>query len=105
MSKDKYIWKLRKRKWNIPYFDNPDELDYFNFPFCRRKSGYRRLLRIQSRLKEYFQEYKIKLYASDKLKERDPYEDRFAQAWLERKSWKRNSSRKHQWRREVELPF
>ena len=98
MSKTKgYIWKLTTRRWHFKFTD-PDELDYFNLPFCRRKSGYRSLLRARARLNEYKNEYKIKSRSEDWIKERDPYEDKFVQVWSERKSWKRNSSRRHQWK-------
>lgn len=97
MSKNNYIWKLVRRRWYF-IFDNLEELDYFNIPFCRRKSGYKNLLRARAKVKEYEKDYKIKFRSSKWIKERDPYEDSFAQAWLERKNWKRNSSRKHQWK-------
>ena len=97
MSKG-YIWKLTKRRINRIWFDDPDELDYFNIPFCRGKSGYRNLLRTRAKLKEYKNEYKIKFRSMDWIRERDPYEDRFVQVWSERKCWKRNSKRKRQFK-------
>ena len=92
-----YIWKLvrRKRLWS----SDLNELDYFNFPCCREKSGYRNLLQIKEKINDYRKDYKLKLYHSNWLWERNPYNDTLAQAWLERKSWKRNSKRKHQWKR------
>ncbi len=98
MSKDRYIYKLTKSHRNWFCFPVSEELEYFNFPIIRRKSRHRAYLRIQAALTYDWGDFKLKNYTNKSVSLRDPYEDTRSSAWGERKSWKRNSVRKKQYK-------
>lgn len=105
MRKDKVKWLYIESPrrlhctWHCPYtyeeeYDSYlNEEDSWNFPFIRRKNGYKKLQQFNVTCKEFG----VKGYSSKKVEELNPYNDDRAMAWNERKSWKRNSKRKHQW--------
>ena len=88
MNKDKIKW-LYQITYNSYY-----DMEFCNIPCIRRKSNYRQCLRFNDICKEF----KVKGISPKKLNELNPYNDDQAMAWNERKNWKRNSKRKHQWK-------
>ena len=91
MNKDKIKWLYQTE------YDEFFDMDFYNIPCIRRKSNYRQSLR----LNEICKEFNIKGISSKKVRELDPYMDDQAMAWGERKNWKRNSKRKHQWKAKI----
>lgn len=106
MNKDKIKWLYRLDKvryhssWRLSfqsekdYYKRIDEEEYWNFPCIRRKSGFKRLLKQNDICKEFG----VKGYPIKDTEYLDPYQDENVKSWSERKSWKRNSKRKHQWK-------
>lgn len=73
--------------------------NYNFFPCIRRLSNHRLYVRIKDIVDDYIKEgYKLSPISFDEIRQRDNYEDKNVNAWNERKSWKRNSKRKHQWK-------
>lgn len=106
MNKDKIKWLYNQDKnryhytfWGRWKSDEErekqlEETGFWNFPCIRRKSGFKRLLKHNDTCKEFG----IKGCPIEDTDYLDPYQDERAMAWNERKSWKRNSKRKHQWK-------
>lgn len=65
-----------------------------NMPFYRRKSNYKKLMKFNVTCKEFG----IKGISKETLQRYDSWEDDPVSSYGERKSWKRNSKRKHQWK-------
>lgn len=111
-GKDKYIWKKVSRRyssWGIYSYImrmayesiDLDEEDYFNFHACfRRKRNWKSYLTNYSKSKDAEREYGIDLKLRyQKFIETNSWVcEECAMAYRERKSWKRNSKRKHQWK-------
>ena len=97
MSKNKYIWELSEKHWSYFYSHVSYGADYYNIPTFRSKSGYRNYLRTQATIEDY-SDYRLKKYSKESMSLRDDYEDTAVAAYSERKSWKRNSKRRHQWK-------
>lgn len=104
-GKDKYIWKKipRRYSWSGCIFDGEtlDDLDFYNFPaWFRAKRNWKSYLKNYFTCKELEKEYQVNFkLRKQKFIETDSwvYETK-ASAWTERKSWKRNSKRKHQFK-------
>lgn len=73
---------------------------YSNFNAFRKPKGYHSYLRQKQICKEYWEDgYRVKQkFDSDFLAQRDPHSDIYISAWYEKKCWKRNSRRKHQYK-------
>jgi hypothetical protein len=97
MSKNKYIWELCEKHWSYFYDHISRGIGYYNMPVVRSKSGYRNYLRTQATIEDY-SDYRLKKYSKESMSLRDDYEDTAVAAYSERKSWKRNSKRRHQWK-------
>jgi hypothetical protein len=103
-NKIKWLYRLDKVRyhsfWRLSfqsekdYYERIDEEEYWNFPCIRRKSGFKRLLKQNDVCKEFG----VKGYPIKDTEYLDPYQDENVKSWSERKSWKRNSKRKHQWK-------
>ena len=101
INKIKWLYRKDKNRYHCfyPYWweevdEELDEEDYWNLNYFRRKSGYRNILRINDICKEFG----VKGYTSEKTCVLNPWEDYPVQSRKEKKSWKRNSKRKHQWK-------
>lgn len=110
-GKDKYIWKKVARRdasWSVDhclmraafYEKHLDEQGYFNFnAYFRGKRNWKSYLSNYCSAKYAEKQYQVNLKLSkQKFIETDcwNYEQK-ASAWKERKSWKRNSKKSHQW--------
>lgn len=99
MNKNKIKWLYKKtaRRYH-PYrcflWENLDDVSEWNLPWIRKKSGYRNALKIN----DICREFSLKCYSKERLWGLDNWSDDPAMASRERKSWKRNSKRSHQWK-------
>lgn len=71
---------------------------YYNIPYFRSPKNYKCIMKIMAYIDELSQEYKIKRISKEILRNYDAFEDIRVAAHDERKSWKRNSKRKHQYK-------
>lgn len=106
MNKNKIKWLYKKDKNRYYWFcwcywksleENLEEMDkeiHPNFPCNRHKRGFKKIQQFNDICKEFG----VKGYSNEYYRELDPWNDDNAMAWNEKKSWKRNSKRKHQWK-------
>lgn len=102
--KIKWLYKKDKRRYYWFYWSywkseeenlkEMDEEDMFNFPCIHHKKGFKQSVIFNDICKEFG----VKGYSKEYINELDPWNDDNAMAWNERKSWKRNSKRPHQWK-------
>lgn len=109
-KKDLWLYRksTRKRSRTFSYWTNHelhilkiDQIGQFdNFNCFRSPKGYHSYLRQKQICKEYWDEgYRIKQkFDGDFLSLRDSRSDIYNSAWYEKKCWKRNSRRKHQYK-------
>lgn len=110
-GKDKYIWKKAPRRhssWGIYSFlmhnayeeVDLDEEDYYNFnAYFRGKRNWKAYFKNYCAAKYAEKEYGVNLkLRKEKFAETDSWAyEEHAKAYHERKSWKRNSKKKHQY--------
>lgn len=109
MNKDKIKWLYRKTAkryhhchrypWEsiTEYISKLDEEVEWNFPYIRKKSNFKKIQQLNCICKEFG----VKGYSNEYILKLNPYNDDKAMAWNEKKSWKRNSKRKHQWKEKI----
>lgn len=71
---------------------------YYNLPWLRSPKNHKYLLRTKVYIDELNKEYKIKRIPEQIMRNYDSWEDIHVSAYADRKSWKRNSKRSHQWK-------
>ena len=110
-GKDKYIWKKVARRhsgWSVYSYlmrsafeqIDLDEEDYYNFnAFFRGKRNWKSYLQNYYSAKYSEKEYGVNFkLRKQKFIETNAWDyEECAKAYHERKSWKRNSKKRHQW--------
>ena len=76
------------------YMDKLDTKVYWNIPYIRHKNGYKKLLQMY----EICKEFGVKGISKETIAKYDPWNDDKISSYRDRKSWKRNSKRPHQWK-------
>lgn len=76
------------------------ECEVYNLPYHRKPKNFKYMLKLKDTIKYLNKEdgIIIKRITNKELKNYDNYEDIPVSAYSERKSWKRNSKRKHQYK-------
>lgn len=106
MNKDKIKWLYQKTKnryhqpWRYSFMSEEryqkelDEEIFHRFPCFRSKLGYRKLKRLYAKC----QDFGVKMMDKKSIEAVNPWNEDCVSSWAERKSWKRNSKRKHQYK-------
>lgn len=96
-KKNLWLYKVIKQKL---FCNSNKEYELWNFNICRGLCGYKKYTLIALNCKNLLKQgIKVKQLYKQKVSEYDPWiNEKTASAWKERKNWKRNSKRKHQWK-------
>lgn len=94
---------MKDRKWLYSKYEeysfwSKKIESYYNLPCFRSPRNHKCIMRLKIYIDELSDEYKIKRIPEQIIRNYDSYEDIHVSAYADRKSWKRNSKRSHQWK-------
>lgn len=95
---------MKDRKWlystyqEYCYWSRKMET-YYNLPWLRSPSNHRFTLRLKDLTDDLRKDgYNLKHITKEEIRRLNSWEDIHVSAFSERRSWKRNSKRRHQWK-------
>ena len=96
-KKELWLYKITKQKL---FWNSNKEYEFWNFNICRRLRGYKKYARLAFDCRKLLKKgIKIKQLPKQNVSLYDSWDnEKLASAWNERRNWKRNSKRKHQWK-------